>query len=132
MVSKTLSLVTTSILGQPPRGKQLEPKTSEAKMEVQRLAMVAEIKSEAQATASYTDRPQLSARVLDAMAKVERHRFVPSSRIQQAYANMALPIQCDQTISQPFIVALMTDLLDLTENLSNFPFWSNEITVNGF
>ncbi len=85
-------------------------------MELQRLAMVAEIKSEARSTASYTDRPQLGARVLDAMAKVERHQFVPSSRIQQAYANMALPIQCNQTISQPFIVALMTDLLDLAEN----------------
>jgi protein-L-isoaspartate(D-aspartate) O-methyltransferase len=49
-----------------------------------------------------------------AMAKVERHRFVPPAMVPHAYRNRALPIGDGQTISQPFIVALMTDLLDLS------------------
>lgn len=50
-------------------------------------------------------------RVLDAMAKVERHHFVPREIIDLAYADRPLPIGEDQTISQPYIVALMTQLL---------------------
>jgi protein-L-isoaspartate(D-aspartate) O-methyltransferase len=52
-------------------------------------------------------------RVLSAMLKVERHRFVPKSQEAQAYADQPLPIGEGQTISQPYIVALMTELLDL-------------------
>jgi protein-L-isoaspartate(D-aspartate) O-methyltransferase len=55
----------------------------------------------------------LSARVLAAMNKVPRHRFVPLDLAGTAYSNRPLPIGLGQTISQPFIVALMTDLLDL-------------------
>ena len=47
------------------------------------------------------------------MGKVSRHEFVPIELRQYAYANIPLPIGFDKTISQPFIVALMTDLLDL-------------------
>ena len=50
-------------------------------------------------------------RVLRAMAAVPRHRFVRAEHEAQAYADQALPIAAGQTISQPFIVALMTDLL---------------------
>ena len=51
--------------------------------------------------------------VLDAMARVPRERFVPEAQRISAYGDHALPIGCQQTISQPYIVALMTDALDL-------------------
>jgi protein-L-isoaspartate(D-aspartate) O-methyltransferase len=57
--------------------------------------------------------PGLDETVLQAMGRVERHRFVPSGAVRDAYANHPLPIGHGQTISQPYIVALMTDLLDL-------------------
>ena len=52
-------------------------------------------------------------RVLSAMAKVERHVFVPKELQSSAYADYPLPIGEGQTISQPYIVAFMTELLDL-------------------
>src|SRR5215212_4381441 len=52
-------------------------------------------------------------RVLDAMARVPRERFVPDSMRAQAYADRALPLPCSQSISQPYIVALMTEALAL-------------------
>jgi len=55
-------------------------------------------------------------RVLSALLKVERHRFVPEEYVNSAYADRPLPIGEDQTISQPYIVALMTELLDLKGN----------------
>jgi protein-L-isoaspartate(D-aspartate) O-methyltransferase len=53
------------------------------------------------------------ARVLSAMLKVERHRFVPKEYQNSAYSDQPLPIGEGQTISQPYIVALMTELLEL-------------------
>jgi len=52
--------------------------------------------------------------VLDAMATVPRHEFVPPESRDQAYADHPLPIGYGQTISQPYMVALMTQLLQLT------------------
>lgn len=52
--------------------------------------------------------------VLAVMQKVERHLFVKPQYLSAAYQDGALPIDCDQTISQPYIVALMTDLLEIT------------------
>jgi protein-L-isoaspartate(D-aspartate) O-methyltransferase len=52
-------------------------------------------------------------RVMTAMGKVPRHEFVPIELRPYAYANIPLPIGFEKTISQPFIVALMTDLLDI-------------------
>jgi protein-L-isoaspartate(D-aspartate) O-methyltransferase len=52
-------------------------------------------------------------RVLAAMRKVPRHLFIPEASRDQAYADRALPIGCDQTISQPYMVAVMTALLNL-------------------
>ncbi len=52
-------------------------------------------------------------RVLDAMRTVRRHKFVPERLIGQAYSDRPLPIGHGQTISQPFIVATMTELLEL-------------------
>ena len=51
-------------------------------------------------------------RVLDAMRKVPRHLFVPPDMQREAYVNRPLPIGFGQTISQPFIVAMMTELLE--------------------
>jgi protein-L-isoaspartate(D-aspartate) O-methyltransferase len=54
-----------------------------------------------------------SKQVLAAMRKVERHRFIPANTIAQAYEDTALPIGEGQTISQPYVVAFMTEVLDL-------------------
>src|SRR3989441_6113050 len=56
----------------------------------------------------------LDQRVVMALGKVPRHEFVPIELQPYAYANLPLPIGFDKTISQPFIVALMTDLLDIS------------------
>jgi protein-L-isoaspartate(D-aspartate) O-methyltransferase len=53
-------------------------------------------------------------RVLAAMARVPRDRFVPAEVRDYAYADRALPIDCGQTISQPYIVGLMTQALELS------------------
>ncbi len=74
--------------------------------------MVAEIAAMARETGGATGRPRLSPAVMEAMATVPRHRFVPSLQEAAAYENRPLPIGEGQTISQPFVVALMTDLLD--------------------
>src|SRR4030067_2033828 len=55
-------------------------------------------------------------RLLDAFEKVPRHLFVPPQNIDLAYADNAIPIGLGQTISQPYIVALMTHLLELKGN----------------
>ena len=55
-----------------------------------------------------------SERLLDAFYKVERHKFVPEDLRGSAYADFPVPIGEGQTISQPYIVALMTQCLDLT------------------
>ena len=73
--------------------------------------MVAEIAAMARATASDTGRAQFAAAVMDAMLGVPRHEFVPPSEIDDAYRNRPLPIGRGQTISQPYIVALTTDLI---------------------
>jgi protein-L-isoaspartate(D-aspartate) O-methyltransferase len=58
------------------------------------------------------------ARVLGAIEKTPREKFVPSSFEDQAYENMALPIGNGQTVSQPYVVALMTEKLELRERQS--------------
>ncbi len=55
-------------------------------------------------------------RVLAAIASVPRERFVPPSQRHRAYENVALPIGCDQTISQPLVVARMLEVLALRES----------------
>jgi len=78
-----------------------------------RKAMVDTIVALTRETAAETGRASLDGRVLTAMNKVPRHRFVPADQEPNAYANRPLPIGNGQTISQPFIVALMTDMLGL-------------------
>ena len=78
----------------------------------QRARMVAVIDQRMRETAGSTGRRALGATVRQAMGRVERHRFVPPELAAQAYGDHPLPIDHGQTISQPFIVALMTDLLE--------------------
>lgn len=75
--------------------------------------MVAEVIADAGATSSYSGISALSPSVIAAMEKVERHRFVPRALAALAYLNRPLPIGHGQTISQPFIVALMTDMMGI-------------------
>lgn len=76
--------------------------------------MLDTIRMDAKYTASYTGRAAFDERVMQAMHDVDREQFVSGYYKQQAYENGPLPIGNGQTISQPYIVALMTDLLDLT------------------
>lgn len=75
-----------------------------------RDAMVREIANMSSVTRDETGRVEFAAPVMAAMAKVPRHQFVPSDEVPYAYENRPLPIGYGQTISQPYIVALMTDL----------------------
>lgn len=77
-----------------------------------RAVLLQEIAAMARDTGAETGRPLFSARVMAAIAKVPRHRIVPARYGALAYANRPLPIGHGQTISQPYIVALMTELLD--------------------
>jgi len=74
--------------------------------------MIAEIVSEAVFLTAKLGTSAFAARVIDAVAKVPRHEFVPLELQDYAYANAPLPVGYGKTVSQPFIVALMTDLLD--------------------
>ncbi|MGO9471887.1 MAG: protein-L-isoaspartate(D-aspartate) O-methyltransferase [Rhodomicrobium sp.] len=76
-----------------------------------RRRMVEEIDAMVASTASSSGVARLDPRVRAAMAEVPRHEFVPLEYRYAAYRNGPLPIGHDQTISQPFIVALMTELL---------------------
>jgi protein-L-isoaspartate(D-aspartate) O-methyltransferase len=75
--------------------------------------MLAAINAGVTATASELGKDALDPRVLDAMAHVPRERFVPTMQRDASYGNFPLPIGFGQTISQPYIVAVMTDLLAL-------------------
>jgi protein-L-isoaspartate(D-aspartate) O-methyltransferase len=78
---------------------------------VARTEMVRTIVDHAKASASALGRPAIAPEVLRVMGEVPRHEFVAEGLRQDAYADRPLPIGYGQTISQPFIVALMTDLL---------------------
>ncbi len=81
--------------------------------EAQRQGLVLAIERNARATSMYTGKSRLERAVLNAMRTVPRHEFVPAQFRDEAYANRPLPIGEDQTISQPSLVALMTDLADV-------------------
>ena len=77
-----------------------------------RRQMVDEIAAMARSTRQETGRERFAERVMDAMGKVPRHRFVPERVARDAYRNHPLPIGGGQTISQPYIVALSTELIN--------------------
>jgi protein-L-isoaspartate(D-aspartate) O-methyltransferase len=76
-------------------------------------SLIAEIERDTAETRTYTGRSRLKSSVIDAMRQVDRSRFVLPGSELYAWENRPLSIGYGQTISQPFIVALMTDLLDL-------------------
>ena len=76
--------------------------------------MLAEISAGTSHVSDLIGKAALDERVMKAMGKVPRHEFVPVELQPYAYANLPLPIGFGKTISQPFIVALMTDLLDIS------------------
>jgi protein-L-isoaspartate(D-aspartate) O-methyltransferase len=80
--------------------------------EDQRREMVAAIRAITKDASAQVGKPALDERVLRAIAKVPRHEFVPVEVQPYAYLNRPLPIGFDKTISQPLIVAVMTDLLE--------------------
>jgi len=78
----------------------------------ERARLVSGIDAMYEATRKETGLAAMSPRVRAAMSKVERHRLVPAGQRAAAYRNHPLPIGEGQTISQPYIVALSTDLVD--------------------
>ena len=84
--------------------------------EEQRRQMVAAIRVITDHIGAEISKSALDNRVLQAMAKVPRHEFVPVEVQQYAFLNRPLPIGFDKTISQPLMVAMMTDLLELKPN----------------
>src|SRR5512147_702361 len=83
-----------------------------ATYEAERRALMGEIEHDVRETAEYLNRRELDERVMAAMAAVPRHEFVRPEDRDLAYENRPLPIGYGQTISQPYIVAVMTDLLE--------------------
>lgn len=81
--------------------------------DLERHRMVKEILLDIAETSAYSGRTTLSPNVIAAMEKVERHRFIPDALAAVSYLNRPLPIGYGQTISQPFIVALMSDMLQV-------------------
>ncbi len=82
-------------------------------MLARRAALIAEIETEVAETRKWLGKSRLDPRVVAAMLKVPRHLFVPAVNRAQAYQNRPQPIGHGQTISQPFIVAIMSDLAEV-------------------
>jgi protein-L-isoaspartate(D-aspartate) O-methyltransferase len=82
--------------------------------DILRRQMLAEISAFTLQLCDTVGRTALDERVMMALSKVPRHEFVPIELQPYAYANIPLPIGFDKTISQPFMVGLMTDLLDIS------------------
>ena len=78
----------------------------------ERQSMIDAIEKTVVQTRHYLDKSEFDSRVMDAMRKVPRHEFVPEDLREKAYENRPLPIGHGQTISEPYIVALMTDLIE--------------------
>jgi protein-L-isoaspartate(D-aspartate) O-methyltransferase len=86
---------------------------TDAEFAALRQHMIAEIVAETVFVAAHIGKAALAREVLEVIGQVPRHEFVPVELQPVAYLNRPLPIGFGKTISQPFIVALMTDLLDL-------------------
>ena len=80
--------------------------------DLMRQRMIAEIVADAVFLTSQLGKSAFNARVIEAMGKIPRHEFVPVELQPYAYLNSPLPVGYGKTISQPFIIALMTDLLE--------------------
>ena len=100
-------LLVSLTLSSPTPATDAQPYTQ------QRTELMRLIEQDVRETSAYLDRETLDARVMKALAEVPRHQFVPDSQRRYAYQNRPLHIGHGQTISQPYIVAIMTDLLKL-------------------
>lgn len=81
-------------------------------LDVMRQQMIAEVVADAVFLTSHLGKSSFDARVIDVMAKIPRHEFVPVELRAYSYVNSPLPVGYGKTVSQPFIIALMTDLLE--------------------
>lgn len=97
-------------------GTFLHADLTEKEYDKARQSMVETIKKETKKTSKYLGKNTLDKKVIDAIGKVKRHKFVPEKYRVNAYDNRPLPIGHGQTISQPYIVAAMTELLNLKES----------------
>lgn len=95
------------VLAAPAAGQRDETAYAAA-----RARMVDDVARMARDTARETGRGTLAPSVMAALGRVPRHRFVPTALAHRAYENSPLPIGQGQTISQPYIVALSTDLIE--------------------
>lgn len=78
-----------------------------------RRNLIRQIIDDVRSTSMYLNKTALDEQVMIAMSSVPRHSFVPKAYVRHAYENRPLPIGEGQTISQPYIVAIMTDLLNI-------------------
>ena len=81
-----------------------------------RMGLIKIIEEDVRQTSRELDKSELDPRVMEAIANVPRHEFVPPEEKPNAYKNQPLPIGHGQTISQPYIVAIMSDMLNLNPN----------------
>ena len=88
----------------------------DVRFDAARRQMLAEIQETVAKTGRATGKARLAPEVMAALGTVPRHEFVPDALDAVAYANRPLPVGHGQTISQPYIVALMTDLLDVGDD----------------
>jgi protein-L-isoaspartate(D-aspartate) O-methyltransferase len=86
---------------------------SDAEWAAMRTALLQQVEGEIRLLAPLTGRATLAPALREAMAQVPRHEFLPEPLQPYAYENMPLPLGCGKTISQPFIIALMTELLEI-------------------
>src|SRR6476661_5958486 len=84
----------------------------DSQFEALRQRMIAEVVAETVFLTPRLGKPVLSARIVEVLATLPRHEFVPVQLQQFSYVNQPLPIGAGKSISQPFIVGLMTDLID--------------------
>ena len=80
---------------------------------LRRARMVDTIVAETRLTRDWIGKSMLDQRILSVMRRIPRHEFVPQPLARFAYLNRPLPVGLGQTVSQPYIVALMTDLADI-------------------
>ena len=113
VIRAIFKLTGRSIFARRPHRERLirmKPMT-EKHLEILRRHMVDMIGIHADLASDELGKASLDERVMEVMQRVPRHLFVPGAVAPYAYQDMPLPIGCDRTVSQPFIVALMTDLL---------------------
>jgi protein-L-isoaspartate(D-aspartate) O-methyltransferase len=109
-IMKTLLLVLATVVVAGEAAAQ------DAQCVRERAAMVETIRAYARSPGSSLGQQGLSERVLEAMAQTKRHLFIPERSCSIAYADTPIPIGLGQTISQPYIVALMTHLAEVASD----------------